>query len=65
MSQRPKKGRKRRFTVTLCTPYVSWEGVEATSKKEAIEMVGLPPGLDPLDGPIAWVVEEEKGSEEE
>lgn len=31
-------GRKRRYTVYLLTPYCTWENVEASSKKEAIEM---------------------------
>jgi hypothetical protein len=44
-----KAGKKRRYTVYLLTPYCTWEGVEASSKKEA---VGICQGSSPneLDG---------------
>lgn len=53
------------YDVTFCTPYMTFEGVQADSKEEAIDKCLQPEEVDAGDGPFAWVAEEVDPNERE
>ena len=53
-----------KFTVHLMTPYCTWEGVDAKSKKEAILKCEIPPGFD-FNEPSTFVAFKENEGEDE
>lgn len=59
-----------KFTVHLCAPVLTWEGVEADTKEEAIAKCEVPPYFgDGTEEARAWIAEEvepeDKDEEEE
>lgn len=52
-----------KFRVTMCVPYITYDGVEAASAGEAIAKCEVPPEYDFNDGPVSWVAEEEDKDE--
>ncbi len=46
----------RRYDVYLMTPFTSWEGVQARSEKEAIDLCEPESWPDPYDGPTSFLV---------
>lgn len=53
------------YDVTFCTPYMTFEGVQAADEEEAIAKCSQPDEVDANDGPFAWVAVEVDGDEEE
>lgn len=45
----------KKFDVSYCLPVLVWEGVEATSKEEAIKKCVLPKYVQSEDGQEAWM----------
>lgn len=57
---------KRMFTVHLCAPILTWEGIEAETEQEAIGMCQVPQYFDDTDvGPTTYLVEETAPEDEE